>query len=79
MATKSYPLATGGYYPLGMIGSQTSDLPMSKAGAAASYMLVPEVHNCIASITGGVTLLPWDIKRYPTGIRRGVEGQVIQR
>lgn len=54
-------------YPLGF---QTQDLENSKAGAAGAFSFVPEVENCLDSIVGAIKKLPWNIVRYPTGMRR---------
>lgn len=73
-------VAWPGVYPLGF-GGGNQDLLVSKAGAAAAYCLVPEVHNCVSSIVGAVESLPWDIRRYPNGLRRengrSVQGDII--
>ncbi len=81
--TKNIGLSSYGnldYYPLGFVGAN-NDLPYSKVGAGGCYHFVPEVHNCISSITGAIENLPWDIKRYPDGIRRrnrqAVDGEVL--
>jgi phage portal protein BeeE len=63
------------------VGFGTHDIPRSKAGAAACYKYIPEVNNCVSSITGGINSLPWNIIRYEKGIRRDnkkqVEGEVL--
>ena len=71
-------------YPLGTFrgsGGDTMDLGYSKIGAAASYTLVAEVHNCVSSIVDGLSLLPWDITKYPKGIRyengAKVDGEIL--
>lgn len=66
--------------PLGFV-NDNQDLAYSKIGASSAYCLVPEVHNCISSIVGGIESLPWDIVYYPDGIRRQnrqtVEGEIL--
>lgn len=66
----------GGFYPLGFVGTD-NDLFHSKAGAAAAYMYVSEVGNCIQSITSGINMLDWNIKEYPKGIRRKEKGEIV--
>ncbi len=56
-----------GSYPLGF---PSGDLERSKAGAAASYAFVSEVHNCISSLVSGIKNLPWEIRRYEEGVRK---------
>jgi len=67
-------------YPLGF-STNDSDIQYSKQGAAASFAFVPEVNNSISSIVSAVSLLEWNIVKYPLGLRREngrvVDGEVL--